>query len=159
VQLTHFFSPFKKFAVNYDVIPWVTFTDPEVAQVGLNETMAKERGIAYEVTRYGIDDLDRAIAEGEAHGFVKVLTVPGKDKVLGCTIVGPPGRRTHNRIYFCDETWFWNEQNFRHDSSLPYDDRGKQICSWGLEESACAGRTVEVCGDVSSSEKVKEKPA
>ena len=70
------------------MIPWATFTDPEVARVGLNETEAKEKGIAYEVTTYDIDDLDRAIADGEAHGVVKVLTVPGKDKILGATIVG-----------------------------------------------------------------------
>ena len=62
------------------MIPWATFIDPEVARVGLNEQEAKEKGIAYEVTRYGIDDLDRAIADSAAHGFVKVLTVPGKDR-------------------------------------------------------------------------------
>lgn len=82
------FGTFKKFAVDYRVIPWATFTEPEVARVGLNETEAKEQGIEVEVTRYGIDDLDRAIADGEAHGFVKVLTPPGKDKILGVTIVG-----------------------------------------------------------------------
>lgn len=82
------FGTFKKFAVDYRVIPWATFTEPEVARVGLNETEAKELGIEVEVTRYGIDDLDRAIADGEAHGFVKVLTPPGKDKILGVTIVG-----------------------------------------------------------------------
>jgi pyruvate/2-oxoglutarate dehydrogenase complex dihydrolipoamide dehydrogenase (E3) component/uncharacterized membrane protein YdjX (TVP38/TMEM64 family) len=82
------FSPFRRFRADYSVIPWATFVDPEVARVGLNELEAKERGIPYEVSRYGIDDLDRAIAEGEAHGFVKVLTVPGKDKILGVTIVG-----------------------------------------------------------------------
>ena len=81
------FSLFKKFAVDYRVIPWVTFTDPEVAQVGYNETAANATGINYETTIYGIDDLDRAIAESENHGFVKVLTVPGKDKILGATIV------------------------------------------------------------------------
>ncbi len=81
------FSPIKKFRVDYSVIPWATYSDPEVARVGLNELEAKEQGIAYEVTTYGIDELDRAIAEGEAHGMVKVLTVPGKDKVLGATIV------------------------------------------------------------------------
>jgi pyruvate/2-oxoglutarate dehydrogenase complex dihydrolipoamide dehydrogenase (E3) component/uncharacterized membrane protein YdjX (TVP38/TMEM64 family) len=74
--------------VNYAVIPWATFTDPEVARVGLNETEAKQRNIPYELTVYGIDDLDRAIADAEAHGIVKVLTVPGKDKILGVTIVG-----------------------------------------------------------------------
>ena len=82
------FGDLKKFKVDYSVIPWATFIDPEVARVGLNEQDAKEKGIAYEVTNYGIDDLDRAIADSEAHGFVKVLTVPGKDKILGVTIVG-----------------------------------------------------------------------
>jgi pyruvate/2-oxoglutarate dehydrogenase complex dihydrolipoamide dehydrogenase (E3) component len=82
------FGSFKKFRTDYSVIPWATFTDPEVARVGLNEQEAKQQGIAYESSVYGIDDLDRAIADGEAHGFVKVLTVPGKDKILGVTIVG-----------------------------------------------------------------------
>ena len=82
------FGRFRRFKADYRVIPWATFTDPEVARVGLSETEAKEQGIAYELTRYGIDDLDRAIADGTAHGFVKVLTVPGKDRILGVTIVG-----------------------------------------------------------------------
>src|SRR5690606_7058716 len=82
------FGQFKKFKADYSVIPWATFVEPEVARVGLNEQEAKEQGIAYEVTRYGIDDLDRAIAESAALGFVKVLTVPGKDKILGVTLVG-----------------------------------------------------------------------
>jgi len=82
------FGTFKKFRADYRVIPWATFTDPEVARVGLNETDAKEQNRAYEVTTYGIDDLDRAIADGTDHGMVKVLTVPGKDKILGVTIVG-----------------------------------------------------------------------
>ena len=82
------FAPLKKFRADFSVIPWATFTEPEVARVGLNETEAKERGIPYEVTTYDIDELDRAIADGEAHGVVKVLTVPGKDKVLGATIAG-----------------------------------------------------------------------
>jgi len=82
------FGDFKKFKADYSVIPWATFIDPEVARVGLNEQDAKEQGLAYEVTKYGIDDLDRAIADSEAHGFVKVLTVPGKDRILGVTIVG-----------------------------------------------------------------------
>ncbi len=82
------FGTFKKFRADYRVIPWATFTDPEVARVGLNETEAKEQNRPYEVTTYGIDDLDRAIADGAAHGHVKVLTVPGKDKILGVTIIG-----------------------------------------------------------------------
>ncbi len=82
------FGLFKRFKVDYSVIPWATFTDPQVARVGLNEQDASEKKIAVEVTRYGIDDLDRAIADGEAHGFVKVLTAPTSDKILGVTIVG-----------------------------------------------------------------------
>ena len=82
------FGDFKRFKADYSVIPWATFIDPEVARVGLNEQEAREKGVAYEVTKYGIDDLDRAIADGTAHGFVKVLTVPGKDRILGVTIVG-----------------------------------------------------------------------
>ena len=82
------FGRFRRFRADFSVIPWATFTEPEVARVGLNETEAKDKGIAYEVTVYGIDDLDRAIADGEAHGLVKVLTVPGKDRILGVTIVG-----------------------------------------------------------------------
>ena len=82
------FDPFKKFKADYSVIPWATFVEPEVARVGLNETEAKEKGIDYEVSRYDIDDLDRAISDSEAHGFIKVLTVPGKDRILGVTIVG-----------------------------------------------------------------------
>lgn len=85
------FGEWKKFRVDYSVIPWTTFIDPEVARVGLNEQEAKEKGIACEVTRFGIDDLDRAIADGAAHGFIKVLTVPGKDKILGVTLVGEHG--------------------------------------------------------------------
>ncbi|HTS53805.1 MAG TPA: FAD-dependent oxidoreductase, partial [Burkholderiales bacterium] len=82
------FGRFRKFRADYSVIPWATFTDPEVARVGLNESEAKAKGIACEVTTYGIDELDRAIADAEAHGLVKVLTVPGKDRILGATIVG-----------------------------------------------------------------------
>ncbi len=82
------FGGVRKFRADYSVIPWATFTDPEVARVGLNETEATERNIPHEVTVYGIDDLDRAIADEEAHGVVRVLTVPGKDRILGVTIAG-----------------------------------------------------------------------
>ncbi len=82
------FGRFKHMKADYRVIPWATYTDPEVARVGLNETEAREKKIPYEVTTYGIDDLDRAIADSEDHGVVKVLTVPGKDKILGVTIMG-----------------------------------------------------------------------
>lgn len=82
------FGSFKKFRVDYRVIPWTTFVDPEVTRVGLSEKDAKVQGIAYEMVRYELDDLDRAIADSAAKGFVKVLTVPGKDTILGVTIVG-----------------------------------------------------------------------
>jgi pyruvate/2-oxoglutarate dehydrogenase complex dihydrolipoamide dehydrogenase (E3) component/uncharacterized membrane protein YdjX (TVP38/TMEM64 family) len=82
------FSPFKKFKADYRVIPWTTFTDPEVARVGLNEAEAKEKNIEVEVTRFAFEELDRAIAEGEESGFVKVITKKGKDDILGVTIVG-----------------------------------------------------------------------
>ena len=82
------FAGFKRFRADYRVIPWVTFTSPEVARVGLSEDEARAKGIPHEVTRYDLADLDRAIAEGAAHGFVKVLTPPGKDTILGATIVG-----------------------------------------------------------------------
>jgi pyruvate/2-oxoglutarate dehydrogenase complex dihydrolipoamide dehydrogenase (E3) component/uncharacterized membrane protein YdjX (TVP38/TMEM64 family) len=82
------FGTFRRFKADYRVIPWATFTDPEVARVGLNEQEATEQRIPHTVTRYGIDDLDRAIADEEAHGFVKVLTRPGTDHILGVTCVG-----------------------------------------------------------------------
>ncbi len=82
------FGRFRRFAVDYSVVPWATFTDPEVGRVGLNEQEALEQGVEFEVTRYDISDLDRAIADGEAEGFVKVLTRPGSDRILGATIVG-----------------------------------------------------------------------
>jgi pyruvate/2-oxoglutarate dehydrogenase complex dihydrolipoamide dehydrogenase (E3) component/uncharacterized membrane protein YdjX (TVP38/TMEM64 family) len=82
------FGSFRRFKADYRVIPWATFTEPEVARVGLNEQEAREKKIAHDVTVYGIDDLDRAIADGEAHGLVKVLTQPGSDRILGVTIAG-----------------------------------------------------------------------
>jgi pyruvate/2-oxoglutarate dehydrogenase complex dihydrolipoamide dehydrogenase (E3) component len=86
------FGDFKLFKADYSVIPSATFIDPEVARVGLNEQDANAQGIAFEVTKYDIDDLDRQICDEGAghptHGFVKVLTVPGKDSILGVTIVG-----------------------------------------------------------------------
>jgi pyruvate/2-oxoglutarate dehydrogenase complex dihydrolipoamide dehydrogenase (E3) component/uncharacterized membrane protein YdjX (TVP38/TMEM64 family) len=86
------FGDFKLFKVDYSVIPWATFIDPEVARVGLNAEEATAQGIAFEVTKYDIDDLDRQICDAgtghPTHGFVKVLTVPGKDTILGVTIVG-----------------------------------------------------------------------
>jgi len=82
------FGAFRTFRADYSVIPWTTFTEPEVARVGLNEREANERNVPYEATVYGMDELDRAMTEGEAHGMVKVLTAPRSDRVLGATIVG-----------------------------------------------------------------------
>lgn len=82
------FGQFKKFRYDYSAMPWATFTDPEVARVGLNEQDAQAQNIAYEVSTYDLADLDRAIMDNEAYGFVKVLTMPGKDRILGVTIVG-----------------------------------------------------------------------
>ncbi|WP_293007735.1 FAD-dependent oxidoreductase [Nitrosomonas sp.] len=81
------FGSIKRFKADYSVIPWTTFTDPEVARVGLSENEAKQRGIAYEVSRFNLQELDRAIADEAAHGFVKVLTAQGKDRILGVCIV------------------------------------------------------------------------
>jgi pyruvate/2-oxoglutarate dehydrogenase complex dihydrolipoamide dehydrogenase (E3) component len=81
-------APFKRYQADYRVLPRVTYTDPEVASVGLTEAEAQAKGVPYEITRYDLDDLDRAIADGEASGFVKVLTTAGKDHILGVTIVG-----------------------------------------------------------------------
>jgi pyruvate/2-oxoglutarate dehydrogenase complex dihydrolipoamide dehydrogenase (E3) component len=82
------FGAVRRFRADYSVIPWATFTDPEVARVGLNETDARAQNVPYEATVYRLDDLDRAIADEAAHGLVKVLTVPGKDRILGATIAG-----------------------------------------------------------------------
>jgi len=82
------FGSVKRFKVDYSVIPWTTFTHPELARVGLSEAEASRRGIKYEVTRYTLEDLDRAITDEAAFGFVKVLSPPGRDHIVGVTIVG-----------------------------------------------------------------------
>ncbi len=83
------FGRFRRFAVNYDVVPWATFTDPEVARVGLSEEEARQQGVEVEVTTYPLEDLDRAVAEGETGGWIKLITPPGKDRILGATVVAP----------------------------------------------------------------------
>jgi pyruvate/2-oxoglutarate dehydrogenase complex dihydrolipoamide dehydrogenase (E3) component len=82
------FGWIKKFKVDYSTVPWVTYVDPEVARVGLNECEASKQEIAFEVTRYNFEELDRAIVEHNAQGFIKVITPLGKDTILGVTIVG-----------------------------------------------------------------------
>jgi pyruvate/2-oxoglutarate dehydrogenase complex dihydrolipoamide dehydrogenase (E3) component len=81
------FGTFRKFRADYSVLPWVTYTDPEVAHVGLTEAMAAEQGVSFDAVRYDIAHLDRAITESAAKGFVKLLVSPGKDRILGATIV------------------------------------------------------------------------
>lgn len=88
------FGTFRKFRADYRVIPHVIYTEPEIARVGLNETEAEAQGVDYEVTRYDLSHLDRAIAEGDTAGFVKLLTPPGKDTILGVTVVGPHAGET-----------------------------------------------------------------
>lgn len=87
-SLNGLLAPFWSFEADYRVIPRCTYTDPQVARVGLSESDTKAQGVAYETSTFAMDDLDRAIADDETHGFVKVLTVPGKDTILGVTIVG-----------------------------------------------------------------------
>ena len=88
------FGTFKKFSVDFSSVPWATFTHPQVARVGLNELDAEDQGIEYELTSYGLDDLDRAIADSDDHGYVRVLTKPGSDQILGVTIVGEHAAET-----------------------------------------------------------------
>ena len=86
--VTALFAPFRRFMAGYRVIPAATYTSPEIARVGLNRKEAEAQGIPFEATRFELAELDRAIADGERHGFIEVLTVPGKDRILGATIVG-----------------------------------------------------------------------
>jgi pyruvate/2-oxoglutarate dehydrogenase complex dihydrolipoamide dehydrogenase (E3) component len=83
------FGRFRKFRVNYSVVPWVTYTDPEIARAGLSEAEARAQGIAVEVVRFDLSESDRALADGSARGWVKVLTKPGSDRILGVSIVAP----------------------------------------------------------------------
>jgi len=82
------FSPFKKTKADYSIVPWCTFTDPEVAHVGLNETEAKKKNVPYKIFEYSFSELDRAITDGDDYGFMRVLVKPGKDTILGVTIAG-----------------------------------------------------------------------
>jgi pyruvate/2-oxoglutarate dehydrogenase complex dihydrolipoamide dehydrogenase (E3) component len=81
------FGGLRKFRADYSVVPWVTYTDPEAAHVGLTEAVARDRGVEYEIVRYDLDHLDRAVTESANRGFVKLMVKPGKDRVLGVTIV------------------------------------------------------------------------
>ncbi|MEJ2519633.1 MAG: FAD-dependent oxidoreductase [Desulfuromonadales bacterium] len=130
------FGDVKSFKVDYSVIPWTTFTDPEIARVGLSEEEAKASNISCEVTRYGIDDLDRAIADAEDRGWIKVLTKPGADKLLGVTIVG-----CHAGDLL---------QDSRHNPHLPDPGRSQQSRRRCLEEGPCSGETPAMGGTISS---------
>lgn len=88
-SINSMFQPFKKFKVDYSVVPWATFTDPEVATVGLTEIQAKQEKVDFEVTQYDLAKNDRAVAESENEGFVRVITKKGTDKILGASIVAP----------------------------------------------------------------------
>ena len=143
------FGQLRKFRVDYRVIPWTTFTDPEVARVGLSEAEAKEQKIDYEVARFELAELDRAIAEGEEHGWVKVLTPPGKDKILGATIVGSSCRRPAGRVRPGDEARPRPEQDPRHHPRLPDAGRGEQDGGRRLEEAARAGEAPRLGGALS----------
>ena len=82
------FGSLWRFKADYRVIPWTTFIDPEVARVGLNEADVRAAGIPHEVIIFPLHELDRAIADSATAGFVKLITPPGKDRILGVTIVG-----------------------------------------------------------------------
>ena len=127
------FGRFRKFRADYSVIPWATFTEPEVARVGLNETEAREKNVPYEVTTYGLDDLDRAIADEEAHGFVKVLTVPGKDRILGATIAGAHAGDLIIEFILAMRHGLGLEQDPGDDPHLPDARRSEQVRGGRLE--------------------------
>ena len=132
------FGSIKRFRVNYKAVPWATFTDPEVARVGLNETEANAKNINYEVTRYDIDDLDRAIADSEAHGFIKVLTLPKKDKILGVTIVGNHAGDIIAEYVLAMKQGLGLNKILRYHSHLSHHGRSQQIRGRSVEKNPCA---------------------
>ena len=122
------FGSFWKFKVDYSVVPWCTFCHPEVARVGINETAAAAQGIAHEVTLFDVGELDRAIADEEGHGVVKIITPPGKDTILGVTIVRRSCRRFNQRIHPGDETRHRFETDHGHHTHLSHPGGNEQIC-------------------------------
>ena len=129
------FGQFRRFAVDYRVIPRVTFCEPELACVGLTEHEAREQGAAFEVTRYGLDDLDRAIADGVDRGFVKILTATGKDRILGVTIVGEHAGELLAEFVLAMR---WNH------TQLPDARRIGQVRRGGMASGTCAGALAHV---------------
>jgi pyruvate/2-oxoglutarate dehydrogenase complex dihydrolipoamide dehydrogenase (E3) component len=75
--------------MDYSVVPWCTYTDPEVARVGLSEKEAQRKNINYDLFIVPLEDVDRAVVESEEAGFAKILAQKGSDKILGATIVAP----------------------------------------------------------------------
>ena len=127
-----------RFPVDYSAIPWATFTDPEVARVGINELEARERGIDFEITRYPLSDLDRAIADEAPEGWVEVLTAPGKDRILGATVVGRERGGSHHRVRERDAPSPGAQQDPRHDPHLSHPQRGEPLRRRGLAPRARA---------------------
>jgi len=78
-----------KTRMDYRVVPWATFTEPEVARVGLSEEEAAAQGVAHRVIKVPLAGIDRAVCDGDTEGFLKILTPPGRDGILGATLVGP----------------------------------------------------------------------
>ena len=123
------FGRIRKFKVNYAVVPWATYTDPEVARVGLSEDEAKARGIDVEVTRHELAHVDRAIADGETRGFIKVLTRRGSDRVLGATIVAPAAGELIAEYVLAHDARTRAEEVDGHDPHLSDERRDQQIRS------------------------------
>ena len=135
------FGMFKRFRVDYSVIPWATYTDPEVARVGLNASEAKQRGIDHEVTVYRIEELDRAITDSEARGFVKVITPPGKDRILGVTIVGSHAGDTIAEFVLAMRHGLGLNKILGTIHIYPHHGRGQQIRGRPVEKGPCPGET------------------
>ena len=122
------FGFIRRFRVDYRVIPRAIFLDPEIARVGLSEAEARAQGIAFKVTRYGLDDLDRAIVDGAAEGFIKILTPPGSDRILGAAMVGEHAGDLIAEIVLAMKTRYRPEKDPVNDPQLSHLVRGEPVC-------------------------------